>query len=118
ESLWRIVFQKTLPAADRDLISKKHFVYSSLTTDTLFDSLSSLRPQPRLDTRGYDFAIFEDARPVRIHPGTIKICRYHDAVPISQVDTQSGPWWTRAHFNSVNRCKLDSFWVCNSPGTK
>lgn len=118
ETLWRSIFTKSLLANDRNLICKKTFAYSSLTIQAIFDGIFSWGPRAKLDTRGYDFAIFEDARPVSVDRRTIKICRYHDAVPITQADTQSGPSWTKLHFLGVDLCREDSYWVCNSPGTK
>jgi glycosyltransferase involved in cell wall biosynthesis len=70
-----------------------------------------------LDTSGWDFMIFQDSRPVTINKNTIKIIRYHDAIPLSDVDCMNDGTCSY-HSQTLTRCKNDSFFVCNSEPTR
>lgn len=118
EVIWRVLLAKSLPSSDRKYLEGVKFVYSTLTVHAIIDAIFSIGPRARLDTGGYEFAIFQDVRAVRVSPGTIKICRYHDAIPITHADTQSSAWSGNIHFRAIDMSRNDSYWVCNSEGTR
>jgi glycosyltransferase involved in cell wall biosynthesis len=54
---------------------------------------------------------------VSVAPGTIKIVRYHDAIPITEPDF-SGSLFSYGTINNLDACARDSWFVCNSEPTR
>mgnify|MGYP006897345870 CR=1 FL=1 len=65
-----------------------------------------------LQTKGYDFLITSDARPIAISDETKHIVRYYDPIPLLHVDTfYMSP---KVHFDTVKGCAKTSYFVCDS----
>jgi len=114
--IWRNVFDKSLGAADRDLVLQNDFRFTDMTS--LHVRVGSyFKRNAQLDTTGYDFAVFLEPAPIAVSPGTIKIVRYHDAIPITEPDF-SGSLYSYGTINNLNSCAQDSWFVCNSEPTR
>jgi glycosyltransferase involved in cell wall biosynthesis len=72
----------------------------------------------RLDTRGYDFLIAQGSRPLTVSPGTQKIVRYHDMIPVLQPDTRPHSRDIGWHHTAIKESIGKSFYVCNSDPTR
>jgi glycosyltransferase involved in cell wall biosynthesis len=124
DALWRLIFQKTLPARDRQLILSQKFAFSDLLYRDICRYTLNSGPsrhfalRPHLDTKDYDFAIFQDSRPITLAPGTVKIYRYHDPIPVTDPDAFAEPGVIRYHFRAIEKCRRDGFYVCNSEITR
>src|SRR4030095_14104300 len=70
--------------------------------------------RPHLDTKDYDFAIFQDSRPITLAPCTAKMYRYHDPIPVTDPDAFAEPGVIRYHFRAIEKCRRDGFYVCHS----
>jgi glycosyltransferase involved in cell wall biosynthesis len=114
--IWRSVFDKSLAAADRDIILRNDFRFSDLT-NLHVRAGSYFKRNAYLNTAGYDFAVFLEPAPVSVAPNTIKIVRYHDAIPITEPDF-SGSLFSYGTINNLDACALDSWFVCNSDPTR
>lgn len=120
--IWRNYFASTVDPSRKSDVMAEDFVISDLGLTRVLNSAfgSSLGNRIRplaLDTKGYDFVLFQDARNVRVNPGTTKIARYHDAIPVFDSDTMGDEWPVRVHLRSVKACADDSIFVCNSPSS-
>ncbi len=116
---WRQLFQRTLPAEDMDLMGLGELYYTNLTfSDMLVSAMAPFAFAPRLDTKGFNVAIFADARPIKVTPGTAKIIRYHDAIPVSDPDLLGDGLYTTVHYRFLQACRRDSYFVCNSAATR
>src|SRR5262249_24274024 len=73
---------------------------------------------PKLRTKGYDFLITSDARPIAVSPGTIELMRYHDPIPMLHPDTMGhiSPMWS--HYRLTARAAGDGYFICNSEPTE
>lgn len=116
EMLWRTIFGKYLNPKLKDSILKNHFYYSNLNEEH-FSLPSQFQKNLYFDTSGYDYIIFPDLRTVNVSPKTIKIVRYHDAIPLTDPDFASLSA-AHAHANKLRQCKEDSYFVCNSEPTR
>lgn len=115
--IWRNLFSVTLAPEDIPIIQKGRFVLARLSNNTMLSRVFMKLPQPKLNTKGFDFAIFQDSRPVRVSDGTVKIVRYHDALPITSADVITREH-TLGHYLGIKGCIKDSFYVCNSEPTR
>jgi glycosyltransferase involved in cell wall biosynthesis len=115
EVIWRQLFSGTLEARSRGRIEERPFYLSGLGMQALSDAATYNLPAVRLDTRGFDFVVFQDSRKVRVSPGTKKIIRYHDGIPVLHSDTGPHAGTIKLHAKAAQFCARDSIYVCNSP---
>lgn len=115
--IWRRLFSLTLDPSLRASITSQRFFVTSLSVTIARRQATLGLPLPRLDTRGFTHAIFQDSTPVAVSPGTHKLIRYHDALPLIEFDTMVPPY-SRIHYTSLAACARDSFFVCNSDPTR
>ena len=115
DSLWRLLFSKSLPESDRPVVQRGHFVGTSFSLSQIIDQTTLLRARGpvKLPTNGYDFVVFHDSRRIQVSRGSQKLIRYHDAIPITQPDTMDRRY-SALHLRALRDCAADSFYVCNS----
>jgi glycosyltransferase involved in cell wall biosynthesis len=118
-SLWRVLFARTLAPDQRALVLAQSFFATDLSVSSIID-LCSHPPVPlrkRLAAHGFDAVLFCMPRPVRLPPGVRQIVRFHDAAPVTDTDTVVGTGWklALAHSRLVRACAPDAIFVCNSP---
>lgn len=114
--IWRNVFDKSLNSFDKDFILQNDFYFSDFTA-TYLKAQSYFNKPIYLDTSAYDFAVFLEPTPISVSPNTIKIVRYHDAIPITDPDFGSR-FSSRRNFNLLKLCTKNSYFVCNSEPTR
>lgn len=116
---WRQLFQRSLPASDREMLGASPLHYTNLNfVDCANIILAPVTPMLRLDTKGFDVAVFPDARPISVSPGTRKFVRYHDAIPLTDPDLLGDGAYTSIHYGFLARSRFDSHFVCNSEATR
>ncbi len=119
--VWRMAFERSLPPEDRALFEKTNLTISNLTVGDVMRSLASpyFRP-PRLQTEGFDFAIFQNGTPLHVSPGTIKVDRIYDMIPITDSDTIHGNGGNQAniHYHSIARGIGHTHYVCISEASR
>lgn len=117
--IWRLYFGKSLPAADRADVLARPFKATNLNIRVMLDRLA-LPPfcAARLDTRGYDFLITSESRPVAVSAGTIKLMRYYDPIPMLLPDTMGHIAPVRQHYVLTKRAARDGHFVCISEPTE
>jgi glycosyltransferase involved in cell wall biosynthesis len=116
---WRQLFQKSLSARDRSSILSRPLLYTNLTLpDLTRAAMLPGAPQLRLNTSGFDAVVFQDARPIIVSPGTRKFIRYHDAIPLIEPDLLGDGTYSTVHYIFLERCRRDSYFVCNSETTR
>ena len=115
-TIWRNVFNKSLGPNDKETILKNDFYFSNLTT-LHTGSAAYFKRKLHLDTSQHDFAIFLEPMPVSVSSNTIKIVRYHDAIPVTEPDF-SGSGYSHGTINTLKICAEDSYFVCNSEPTR
>jgi glycosyltransferase involved in cell wall biosynthesis len=71
-----------------------------------------------LDAQGFDAVLFCMPRPVQLPKGVRQIMRFHDSVPITDVDTVVNWRMAMAHSRLVRACAPDAIFVCNSPQSR
>ncbi len=117
--IWRLYFSKSLPAADRADVLARPFKATNLNIRVMLDRLAlPAFCAAKLDTRGYDFLITSDSRPVSISPGTIKLMRYYDPIPMLLPDTMGHIAPVRQHYMLTKRAARDGHFVCISEPTE
>ncbi len=116
-AIWRTLFDKTLASGRRETVLDQAFFATDLSVMRVIDRTLGLSflPPKRLDARGFDFVLFCMPRPVRLPAGVRQLVRFHDAVPLTDVDTQSSWQAALAHQQLTRRCAADAVFVCNSP---
>ncbi len=116
-TVWRLLFARTLSAADIPLVQNGEFLLADIHAGMIhLRGMRHLRPF-KLDTRGYDFLIVQGSRPFRVSPGTRQIIRYHDMIPVLQPDTRPDTFDIRWHHKAI--CQTpNAFYVCNSDPTR
>ena len=115
DSVWRCYLQRSLAAEDRALVDRAEIVVSGVTEQALAGS--GRRQDMKIATAGYDFILFPDLRRAHVSPGTVKLIRYHDALPLIAADLFP-PGVARSHYELLRRCVRDCFFVCNSEPTR
>jgi glycosyltransferase involved in cell wall biosynthesis len=119
DAIWRTYFQKTLGSGDRALVAAQDFRFTNLNTSVVNDRLRlPIFNPPQLDTRGFDFFVTSDPRPIRTSPETTLILRYHDPIPLTHPDTMDNPDSVRFHFMQIQRSLPFGYFVCNSKATE
>ena len=89
---------KSLLASDRPLLRSIDYKFSPISEEELQKPAKRKRfPPPRLATDGYQFLNFQDTRLVEASPGTRKLIRYHDPLPIVSPDTFSDEGHIKRH---------------------
>lgn len=115
DAIWRLYFEKSLDALDREHILGQNFALTNLNFVTYLQRLQApLFFAPRLDTRGYDFLVTSEPRPLHISPGTRHIARFHDAIPITDADMFDNVDVVNTAFNMVRRSSPNAVFSCVS----
>ena len=113
------MFAKTLSPSHREILNAIEFVGSRATIADLHKHINSQISLPiGLNTDGYDVAVFHDARPFRLSPGTTRVIRYHDAIPLLHPDLLGSGDYTTMHYRLLSEAAKDSWFVCNSESTR
>jgi glycosyltransferase involved in cell wall biosynthesis len=119
-ALWRILFARTLPPEQRAQVLAQRFYATDLSVSGVIDRCAHL-PVPMLKylaADGFDAVMFCMPRPVRLPRGVRQIQRFHDAVPVTDVDTVVNWKMAMAHSRLVRACDSDAIFVCNSPQSR
>jgi hypothetical protein len=116
--VWRLLFGPTLSADDMPLVRNGKFLLSNLSAGMVQSRVLLGRRPLRLDTRGFDFLIVQNARPFRTSAETRQIVRYHDMVPLIAPDTMTNPLGVAGHHKCIKQCREGSFFVCDSGPTR
>jgi glycosyltransferase involved in cell wall biosynthesis len=119
-ALWRILFARTLSPDQRASVLAQRFLATDLSVSGIIDRCAHV-PVPmlkKLDARGFDAVMFCMPRPVKLPPGVRQIQRFHDSVPVTDVDTVVNWKMAMAHSRLVRACAPDAIFVCNSPQSR
>ncbi len=119
-ALWRILFARTLGPEQRARVLARHYYATDLSVSAIIDRCAHL-PWPMrtyLDATGFDAVLFCMPRPVRLPRGVRQIMRFHDSVPVTDVDTVVNWKIAMAHSRLVRACDPDAIFVCNSPQSR
>lgn len=116
--VWRLMFAATLKPEDMALVRRGKFLLSNLTGSMIYARGLTNRSPVKLDTTGFDFLIVQGSRPFSVSPGTKKIVRYHDMIPVLQPDTRPHPQDIFWHHKAIRQSLADSFYACNSGPTQ
>ena len=119
-ALWRILFARTLAPEQRALVLSQRYLATDLSVSAIIDRCAHL-PWPMrtyLDAKGFDAVLFCMPRPVRLPRGVRQIMRFHDSVPVTDVDTVVNWKMAMAHSRLVRACDPDAIFVCNSPQSR
>ena len=114
-AVWRTLFDKTLSPLRRSSVLSQQFLATDLSVMRVIDRTLALPflPPKRLDAQDFDFVLFCMPRPVRLPSGVRQLVRFHDAVPLTDVDTQSTWQSALAHQQLTRRCEPDAVFICN-----
>jgi glycosyltransferase involved in cell wall biosynthesis len=112
--IWRHLLVQSLSDEDIVLAQNCAMLLANLSGPML--RLTSLLRLPalRLDTAGFDFALFHNPQPIRVNRGTVKLIRFYDLIPGLRPDLVAGDRAVKAHFRDLRRCLHDSLFVCIS----
>ena len=116
-ALWRILFARTLAPDQRALVLSQHYFVTDLSVSSIIDRVAHL-PVPMLkylDAQDFDAVLFCMPRPVRLPKGVRQIQRFHDSVPVTDVDTVVNWKTAMAYSRLVLACDPDAIFACNSP---
>ena len=119
-AVWRILFARTLAPEQRARVLAQRYFATDLSVSAIIDRCAHL-PWPMrtyLDARGFDAVLFCMPRPVRLPRGVRQIMRFHDSVPVTDVDTVVNWKIAMAHSRLVRACDPDAIFVCNSPQSR
>lgn len=117
DSVWRQFFAASIPVKYQEKLLRADFKYSSMSISRIAHALHGRMNTPKLDTRGFDFAIFQDSRHVELTNRTIPIIRYHDGLPFFSSDTMKDMYQTLGHSRSIRLLEASNsnpIYVCNS----
>jgi glycosyltransferase involved in cell wall biosynthesis len=112
--VWRNLLAPSLADHDIELAQRCPMLLANLGLRMLLVTSRWHLPRVRLDTTGQDFALFQNAVPIRVSPGTRKLIRYYDLIPGVRPDLVGGANDIEAHFRDIRRCLKDSIFVCIS----
>jgi glycosyltransferase involved in cell wall biosynthesis len=119
DMVWRVMLINTIDPARRQALLQREYFLTALGLLRITDGAAGRLPKARLDTRGHEFIIFQDSRGVVVSPGTTKIIRYHDGIPVFSSDTLAvTSEHGRQHIRAIKSCEKDSIFVCNSPSSQ
>lgn len=111
--VWRRWLSRSLTEDDVDL-ARRPMILSNVSVQLLNWKAYFNLAGPRLDTRRFDFALFHQARPIRVNPNTCKVVRHYDAIPIVRPDMFLGHSATHVHSRGLRACRNDSIFTCIS----
>jgi glycosyltransferase involved in cell wall biosynthesis len=119
-ALWRILFARSLAPEQRASVLAQEFYATDLSVSGIIDRCAHLpMPWPKhLDAAGFDAVLFCMPRPVHLPRGVRQIMRFHDSVPVTDVDTVVNWKMAMAHSRLVRACAPDAIFVCNSPQSR
>lgn len=118
--VWRIFLSAGLTGKDKRMLDKNvDYLVSTMTNHMLYYRVVRGVPQPEINTSEYDIAVFEDSRPVKVSKNTIKVIRYHDALPLVSADTFTQPEiGAPNHYFAIQEClEQGAYYVCNTEAT-
>jgi glycosyltransferase involved in cell wall biosynthesis len=118
DAVWRNVLAKSLPDDDREVAMRCPMLLANLGGTMLAVRSVYNLPAPRIDTRGFEFAVFHDSQAIRVSPGTCKLIRYQDLIPGLRPDLVGNRTCVQNHFRAIRRCLHDSIYVCSSEPTR
>jgi glycosyltransferase involved in cell wall biosynthesis len=119
-ALWRILFARTLAPDQRARVLAQNYYATDLSVSAIIDRCAHL-PIPALkylDARNFDAVLFCMPRPVNLPRGVRQIQRFHDSVPVTDVDTVVNWKTAMAHSRLVRACAPDAIFACNSPQSR
>jgi glycosyltransferase involved in cell wall biosynthesis len=119
-ALWRILFARSLAPEQRAVVLAQNYYATDLSVSAIIDRCAHL-PRPMLtalDAKDFDAVLFCMPRPVRLPQGVRQIMRFHDSVPVTDVDTVVNWKMAMAHSRLVRACDEDAIFVCNSPQSR
>ena len=116
DSIWRQYFSFSIPIEHQEKLFRVNYKYSNLSVGRISHAAHGLFNQPVLNTNGFDFAIFQDSRYVKLSNGTIPIVRYHDGLPIFSPDIFRNTYHILLHSRSIKLLE-NAVYVCNSPNS-
>ena len=112
-SIWRQYFSASIPVEHQERLLRANYKYSGLSIGRINHAAHGRFNQPALNTNGFDFAIFQDSRYVRLSNGTIPIVRYHDGLPVLSPDIFRNIHRILLHSQSI-KLSENVVYVCNS----
>jgi glycosyltransferase involved in cell wall biosynthesis len=114
DMIWQTFFKNTLEPNDRALMKNKLFQFTNMGLHShIKRPVHFGRANSKLSTKGYDFVIFQECRPIDVTPGTSKIIRFHDAIaPLHP--HYFWPWGPSSYVKLLRRAAKDSHYVCNT----
>jgi glycosyltransferase involved in cell wall biosynthesis len=119
EMLWENYLAPSLPASCRSLFERCRFFRTPLVRREVTIRRRGGWPAPRLDTSGFDFVVFQGPSDIAVAPGTVKIIRFHDVVPLLRLDTQpTEPGRIADYYRLLDASARDSHFVCVSESTR
>jgi glycosyltransferase involved in cell wall biosynthesis len=119
EVIWENYFAPSLPASCRESLDRLRFYRTPLTRRAINRRQRLRMVRARLDTTGFNFAVFQNPSLIRVSPGTVKIVRCHDLVPLFRFDTQPAePQLIGEYYAALDACATDSHFVCVSESTR
>ena len=116
DSIWRQYFSFSIPVEHQEKLLCANYKYSGLSISRINHAVHGRFNQPVLNTNGFDFAIFQESRYVKLSNGTIPIIRYHDGLPFFGSDTFRNIEFTLGHSQAI-RLSENAVYVCNSPSS-
>ncbi|MEX0977535.1 MAG: glycosyltransferase family 1 protein, partial [Pirellulales bacterium] len=118
DPVWRLLFSPTLSVDDVSLVRGGKFLLSNLSDGMVQSRVLLRRRTLKLDTRGFDYFIGQDVRPLRLSPETRHVLRYHDLIPVIRPDTMANPWYIKWHHRAIRQHSNKTIFVCNSDPTR
>lgn len=114
EIIWREFLSGSIEANRRVENLKRNYMLSPLGLWTMVDAAYFGLSAVKMDTRGYDYVVFQDSRKIIVSPESQKVIRYHDGLPVFAADTMRNRITTKIHIRGIQSCADDSLFVCNS----
>lgn len=112
--VWRGLLARSLSDGDIEIARRCPMLLANLGGRMLAARSVFRLPAVRLNTQGYEFALFHNCRPIRVGPKTCKLIRYYDMIPGVRPDLVGAPADVANHFRAIRRCLDDSIFVCDS----
>jgi hypothetical protein len=117
--VWRTYLSGSLAQDDYAFCRDSEFAISDISIEDILTGGYRPRLMARLDTSGFQYCILQEPRSVRLHPGTRRLIRYHDTIPITEIDLLPDSLvFVRMHFATLAGCLDDSVFVCGSDPTR
>ena len=121
--VWTNYLAKSLPASDREALSRNRFAIIRPSWNAMHRAASRPFLPPkyvRMNTQSYDMLLAQTPWPARLHRRTKLIVRYHDAIPVYFPHTIQNPYWHLfTHYHSLKSNLRDGArFVCNSENSR